>query len=319
MIRTTSSPASSPASRVACRWPSLKKAGTVITAFETGWPSDLLGPALERPQDDRRDLLRRVLLVAQRDGHLLAHLPLDRPDGPLRGQDVLVARGLADQQVALRVQADDRRQDRVAVLVGQDDRAAVADDGHLAVGRPQVDADDRLLVHVCDSFDRSDPSEARPAGLAADRCRCPGRCRCRRPSSSWSGSISPSSLAVAGRRRRCRRRSPSSAGSRRGAAAGVAGRLDLGVAEQPALPGVAAPQLLDHGPGRPVRVVDDLDDDHPLGIDRAGPRRGCARSARPPSPGASRFWIRPYPSRSESKQVAAQPAGVRGRRSRTWR
>ena len=39
MIRTTSSPASSPAWRVACRWPSLKKAGTVMTTFETGTPS----------------------------------------------------------------------------------------------------------------------------------------------------------------------------------------------------------------------------------------------------------------------------------------
>ena len=31
----------------------------------------LLGPLLERPQDDRRDLLRRVFLVAQRDRDLL--------------------------------------------------------------------------------------------------------------------------------------------------------------------------------------------------------------------------------------------------------
>ena len=81
----------------------------------------LLGAVLERPQDDRRDLLRRVFLVAQVDRDLLAHLPLDRPDRPLRRQDVLVARGLADQQLALRIQADDRRQDRVAVLF-QDDR-----------------------------------------------------------------------------------------------------------------------------------------------------------------------------------------------------
>ena len=42
--------------------------------------------------------------------------------GPLRRQHVLVARRLADQQAALAVQADDRRQDRVAVLV-EDDRA----------------------------------------------------------------------------------------------------------------------------------------------------------------------------------------------------
>ena len=42
------------------------------------------------------------------------------------------------------VEADDRREDRVAVLVGQDDGQAVADDGDLAVGRPQVNADDRF-------------------------------------------------------------------------------------------------------------------------------------------------------------------------------
>ena len=39
MIRTTSKPASSPAWRVACRCPSLKKAGTVITTFEIVVPS----------------------------------------------------------------------------------------------------------------------------------------------------------------------------------------------------------------------------------------------------------------------------------------
>ena len=162
MIRTTSSPASSPASRVACRWPSLKKAGTVITAFETGWPSAFSARCLS---------VRRMIAEISCGVYfwsprvtvdLLAHLPLDRPDRPFRGQDVLVARGLADQQVALRVQADDRRQDRVAVLVGQDDRPAVADDRHLAVGRPQVDADDRLFRPCCPSL-RSVPISARRA------------------------------------------------------------------------------------------------------------------------------------------------------------
>mmetsp|Transcript_26766 Transcript_26766/g.59096 ORF Transcript_26766/g.59096 Transcript_26766/m.59096 type:complete len:287 (+) Transcript_26766:1308-2168(+) len=39
MIRSTSSPAISPALRVACRWASLKYAGTVTTALVTGCPS----------------------------------------------------------------------------------------------------------------------------------------------------------------------------------------------------------------------------------------------------------------------------------------
>jgi hypothetical protein len=37
-MRSTSSPAMRPASLVAWRWLSLKFAGTVMTAFETGWP-----------------------------------------------------------------------------------------------------------------------------------------------------------------------------------------------------------------------------------------------------------------------------------------
>ena len=38
MMRTTVRPAISPASRVACRWASVKYAGTVITAFRTSLP-----------------------------------------------------------------------------------------------------------------------------------------------------------------------------------------------------------------------------------------------------------------------------------------
>ena len=52
----------------------------------------------------------------------------------------MVAGRGADQQPAVGVQPDDRRQDRLAVLI-QDFRLAVADDGHLAVGGAQVDAE----------------------------------------------------------------------------------------------------------------------------------------------------------------------------------
>ena len=74
MMRTTSSPASSPASRVAWRWPSLKKAGTVITAFATGCAQRLLGPLLERPEDHRRDFLRASTPDRPGDRDFLAHL-----------------------------------------------------------------------------------------------------------------------------------------------------------------------------------------------------------------------------------------------------
>ena len=59
-------------------------------------------------------------------------------------QHRLVPRRLADEQPPFGVEADDRRQDRVAVLVREDDRPSVADDRHLAVGRAQVDPDDQF-------------------------------------------------------------------------------------------------------------------------------------------------------------------------------
>ena len=120
-MRTTSRPASSPASRVACRWASLKYAGTVMTALLTGCAELRArpGPAAAR-RIIARDFLRPVLLVAELDLHVLAHLPLDRLDGALRGEHPLVAGRLADEQPAVLGQADERRQDRVAVLVEDD-------------------------------------------------------------------------------------------------------------------------------------------------------------------------------------------------------
>ena len=115
-----------------------------MTTFDTGNAQDLLGPLLECLQDDRRDLLRRVFLIAERDRDLLAHFPLDRSDRSVPERAHTGSRGLADQQVALGIQADDRRQDRVAVLL-EDDGPAITDDRHLAIGRSQVDADDRVV------------------------------------------------------------------------------------------------------------------------------------------------------------------------------
>ena len=134
-----------------------------MTTFETGIAQRLFRPVLQRPQNDRRDFLRRVFLIAQRDGDLLAHLPLDRPDRPFRAQNVLVAGGLADQQLALGFSpTTDGRMDRRPL---ENDGPAVADDRYFAVGRSQIDADDRVSVHVSiphRSGSRLDRSSNRP-------------------------------------------------------------------------------------------------------------------------------------------------------------
>src|SRR5207237_921241 len=57
-------------------------------------------PLLERAEDHRRDFLRAILLIAEADLDVLAHLPLDRLDGLIRGQDPLVAGRIADQAAA---------------------------------------------------------------------------------------------------------------------------------------------------------------------------------------------------------------------------
>src|SRR5262249_25233255 len=60
-----------------------------------------------------------------------------------RGQHPLVAGRLADQEPAVFRQADERGQDRVAVFL-EDVRLTVLHEGDLAVGRAQVDADDKV-------------------------------------------------------------------------------------------------------------------------------------------------------------------------------
>ena len=138
---------------------------------------------------------------------------------------------------------------------GQDDRPAVADDGDLAVGRPQVDADDRFH----------------------------GQSSAQSVSQSGSARVSASSGQSSDRRRPRSVRASSAPRPRRVAAAGP----DLGVAEHPAPPGVAAPDLLDdrrpaaaRGRRRPRRRSSARGR-------RAGPRSRSARSARPPSPGGA--------------------------------
>ena len=65
------------------------------------WPSQpALGDLLQPRQDDRGDLLRRVVALTQADLRVAAHPPLDRADGPFRIKQELVARRLADEQFA---------------------------------------------------------------------------------------------------------------------------------------------------------------------------------------------------------------------------
>ena len=104
--------------------------------------ADLLRrPLAQRPQDHRRDFLRPVLLVAELDLHVLAHLPLDRFDGALRRQHPLVLGRLADQQPPVLGQPDKGRQDGITLL-GEDMRLTIANQGHLAVGRAEIDSYD---------------------------------------------------------------------------------------------------------------------------------------------------------------------------------
>ena len=156
------------------------------------------------------------------------------------------------------IQTDDRRQDRVAVLF-EDDGPAIADDRDLAVGRSQVDADDRFGVHV-----------VIPRSVRVE----PGRSsNPRDPRSSWPSRRRFPSGSVSG----C---ASSSSGQRPAHSQAAAHRLNFREADHAAPPGITSPQLLDHGPGPISRFVDDFDHGHQLGIDRLRPRRGCARPAR---------------------------------------
>ena len=123
MIRSTSSPAIFPASLVACRWASLKYAGTVITASVTRSPSDLPASSASLrstcalissgayclPRTSKRADAARSLDHVERDrlglvGHLVelaADEALRGVDGALRVEDRLAAGELPDQPFAV--------------------------------------------------------------------------------------------------------------------------------------------------------------------------------------------------------------------------
>ena len=100
-----------------------------------------LGGALEPSENERRDLLRAVALRTHLDEGVLAHAPFDRADGALRGQDVLVARALTDQEGAVVRDPDHGGQDGAAVDRDESD-TTLLDHRDLGVGGAEIDADD---------------------------------------------------------------------------------------------------------------------------------------------------------------------------------
>ena len=160
-----------PASRVAVRCASLKYAGHgddgaidfVVDLALLG--EERLGAALQLAQDERRDLGRRELAVAEADParrrrlrrstrngsrlassldvvEALAHEALDGIDRARRVGQQAPLRFAADVDRPVRRRRHDRRQQRVAAAVADDDGHAVLHVGDQAVGRAEIDADD---------------------------------------------------------------------------------------------------------------------------------------------------------------------------------
>ena len=105
----------------------------------------LTGAVFQGLEDHGGDFLRAILLIAELDLHILAHLALDRFDGALGGDDPLIARRLADQEPTVLGKTDKGRQDGI-VIFREDVRLPVANDGDFAVRSTQIDADD--CVHM---------------------------------------------------------------------------------------------------------------------------------------------------------------------------
>ena len=101
-----------------------------------------LGVPLELLQDAGGDLLRRVLLAVDLVGlPVRAHVPLDAADGAVDVGDGLVLGRLADEDLAVLGEGDDRRGGARALGVRDDRRLAALQDGDDGVGGAEVDAD----------------------------------------------------------------------------------------------------------------------------------------------------------------------------------
>ncbi len=100
-----------------------------------------LGVALELHKHPSGDLLRGVLLAVDVDSPAGAHLPLDRPDGPVRVGHGLALGDLTDEHLAVLGERDDRRRGARTFSVGDDRWLAALQHAHHGVRRAEVDAD----------------------------------------------------------------------------------------------------------------------------------------------------------------------------------
>src|SRR5260370_34943174 len=129
------------------------------------------GEALELAQDDRRDLLRRVLPRAHRHARAFPHAPFDRTHRAVRVQHILVLGRLANEQRTVVGDAHHRRQDTHATGHRYNFHASVAHHGDLGVGGTQIDTNNDL-THACIPFLLTMTSAARNSSWP---CRKPRR------------------------------------------------------------------------------------------------------------------------------------------------
>ena len=141
MIRRTFRPAISPASLVAWRWCVVEVRRDGDHRIGDRLAQVLLGVPLELLQHPGGDLLRGVLLAVDLDGPVGAHMPLDRPDGPLDVGHRLPLRDLADQRLPGLGEGDHGRGGAATLGVRDDGGLATLQNGDDGVRRAEVDAD----------------------------------------------------------------------------------------------------------------------------------------------------------------------------------
>ena len=114
-----------------------------MTASVTGWPKMGLGVLLDRLQHEAGELLGRVGLAGQFDRPVAAHVALEEAGAAVGVHDPQFLGRPAHEQLAVQVDAHDRRREILAQGIGDQPRAVGRHVGRHGVGRSQVDADDR--------------------------------------------------------------------------------------------------------------------------------------------------------------------------------
>ena len=103
------------------------------------------GPIPQFAENHGADLRRRELLIAQRDRLHAPHPAFDRRHRAIGKGGQLIFRGHPRDQLSLRIDPDDRRQQGLSCFV-EHARLTVDDHGHHAVGGSQIDPDDGTLA-----------------------------------------------------------------------------------------------------------------------------------------------------------------------------